>query len=114
MMLLFATALLYIGCYAFYQAGKHRTTFPALKNSLAARRAVHAAGWAFAIAALMTLAEIYGWELGIPLWLAVFVVAGISGLLISALWPKLHFPSTVASAVIGLATGALLFMGGAA
>ncbi|MEM1132095.1 MAG: hypothetical protein AAGH53_04095 [Pseudomonadota bacterium] len=113
-MLILATALLYIGCYAFYQASKQRTTYAGLKKSLAARRIVHGVGWLFAVAALILLAQVYGWELGIPLWLGVFVVAGVSGLLVSALWPKLHMPSTIASALIGVLTGIIFFSGGVA
>lgn len=114
MTLITATALLYIACFAFYHAGKRRTAFGWVKAKASREKIVRYGGWIVAFAGLMVLVQAHGWELGIPLWLAVFVVAGTSSLLISALWPKTHLPSAVASAALLLFSGSYLVLGGMA
>lgn len=113
MILVAATAILYLGCFCFYQAGKRRAAFRRLKDSEGARRLVHIIGWVLAFAALFLLAEVYGWELGIPLWMGMFVIAGVTSLLVSALWPRLHVPSALASVLILAASSTVATIGGA-
>lgn len=107
-----AIAALYLACFAFYHASKRRTAFDWVKGSLLREKMVRYVGWLAAIAGLAMLVAARGWELGIPLWLAVFVLAGVSSLLISGLWPRLHLPSAIASFLVLISTGALV-VGGA-
>lgn len=114
MTLITATALLYLACFAFYHANQRRTAFEWVENSPIRGKAIRYGGWVVAIVGLAVLVAVHGWELGIPLWLAVFVFAGVTSLLISALSPKSHLPSAVASAVLLLFSGMYLVIGGTA
>ncbi|MEL6934321.1 MAG: DUF3325 family protein [Pseudomonadota bacterium] len=113
MTIIAATALLYIACFGFYHANKRRTAFDWIKATSTRRKVTRYSGWLIAFGALGLLVTQFGWELGIPLWLAVFVFAGVSSLLISALWPKTHIPSAIVSVALLIISGAYLAIEGA-
>lgn len=113
---LFATALLYLACFAFHQAGERRAFFALLKNSRAARRTAAGAGWLLAMSSLYAFSSVEGWERGVPVWLGVFTLAGAAVLLSGALAPpalKWSGPAAAAAALVA-AFAALASPGGGA
>ena len=92
-----ASALAYVGCALFYQAGERRTALSALKSSPKARKAARAAGWAALLIALWLFALPQGWERGVTIWIGATIAAGGISLLVSALMPRWHLVSMAAA-----------------
>lgn len=99
-----ASALAYLACSLFYQAGERRTALGPLKTSPKARNAARAVGWAALLIALWLFALPQGWERGVTIWIGVTVAAGGISLLVSALMPRWHLAST------GVAGGCALLL----
>ena len=106
-----ASALAYVACALFYQAGERRTALDRLKASPKARKAVRAVGWAALLIALWLFTLPQGWERGVTIWIGATVAAGgISlliaaggiSLLISALMPRWHLASMGAAAACAM------------
>ena len=114
MLVTFATCLLYLACFAFYHAGERRTAFARLKESASSRRRLRLGGWALAIVALFLLAQVQGWERGIPVWLGLFTLTGVASLLVSAFLPRHHMLTATGSAAGGLVAGMALVWGAVA
>ena len=103
MLLLLGLLLLYLAAFAFYQAGKKRTMFESVKGDVSKQRLVRLGGWGLAVVSLALLSLPQGLERGVPLWLAAFMLAAFSCLLIGSLFPKRHLVSAQIAA--GLAVG---------
>ena len=97
-----ASALAYVACALFYQAGERRTALDRLKASPKARKAVRAVGWAALLIALWLFALPQGWERGVTIWIGATVAAGGISLLISALMPRWHLASMGAAAACAM------------
>ncbi|MEM8636394.1 MAG: DUF3325 family protein [Pseudomonadota bacterium] len=111
MLTLWGTCVLYVAVFAFYQSGQRRTVFAELKSSQAGRRAVRGAGWGLAALALLIMARPQGWERGIPIWLAAFMLAAFGCLLVGSLFPKHHTSSAVLASVCSVVLGASIILG---
>ncbi|MEM8825736.1 MAG: hypothetical protein AAGD40_02260 [Pseudomonadota bacterium] len=71
-----------------------------MKDSSLVRRGTAGLAWATALAALAILVIARGWELGIPLWLAAFAMAGVASLLVTALAKRWHLTSAAIAAIV--------------
>lgn len=114
MLVTLATCLLYLACFGFYHAGERRTAFDWLKTSEPARRWLRLGAWALAVVALFLLAQVQGWERGIPIWLGLLTLTGVASLLVSALVPRRHKLTAAGSAAGGLIAGVVLLWGAVA
>ncbi|MEM1051181.1 MAG: DUF3325 family protein [Pseudomonadota bacterium] len=106
--LLTITALLYVASVAFFHAGKKRTAFAALKNSVVLQRSTRALGWVLVLLALGLIVALKGWEVGTFLWLGAWIIAAVASVFLEALWKRAHLPSAalcIAVFVFGLTTG---------
>lgn len=92
----------YAGCVLLFQGGAKRTTHEAIRIPSIHAAKAKATGWLLLLGAIWPLALTQGFERGIPVWVGVVGLCGILSLLISAFWPRAHFPSALV--VAGLAT----------
>lgn len=101
-----AAGLLYAACVGLYQANSARTTIAALRQAHPRQGVVRALGWTILFIALWTLSTRTGWELAIPIWLAMLGAAGILNLLCAVYLPRIH----PASGLLGLLTPVALLV----
>ncbi len=102
---LFSIALIYAACVGFYQAHTRRTTLELLKNRPGPQRVLRWLCWAALAAAPALLASVTGWELAIPIALAVLCAGGIVSLLCGVFAPRWHAVSGLAVLVLSLGMG---------
>ena len=94
---------LYLACLAFYQAAPKRTAFASIKGNVIYQRLTRAVACGFCLIALALLIALAGFERGFPIWLGLFMLAGVTSLLIAGLFPKWHLKSAyVVAAFCGL------------
>ncbi|MEM6415055.1 MAG: hypothetical protein AAF720_10435 [Pseudomonadota bacterium] len=110
---LFASTLLYAGCFGFFHADKRRSAYQAIKSNANLQKSVLGASWLLIISAFVAFCSTLGPERGVPVWLGGVTLAAAANLLIAALFPKPHVISGAVSLVgiflsgIGIAIGAL-------
>lgn len=81
-------SFLFLTCALFVEANSKRATIERIGASADLQRAAKAFGWGLAGSALFLIAQHTGWARGIPIWLAVFMVAGFANLLVYAFSPR--------------------------
>lgn len=110
MNILSSICLLFAACALFYQADIRRSALAKVRKSQIWRIAMKAAATVLCAITLFMIANLRGWELGIPIWLAMFSFVFVSSLFLAAQTPDWH--PKVAGGAIGLGTlmglGALL------
>lgn len=107
MHLISITALLYIGSVAFFHAGKKRSAFSKVKQSVWVQRSVSAFAWATVALALALIVSRKGWEVGFFLWVGAWVVAAIASVFLEAVWKRAHLPSALLCCAV-FATGLVI------
>lgn len=85
-----------------------------VKESAAVQISLRAAGWLLSFGALMIVIGIMGFERGFPTWFGLFMLAGISYLVIGALRPGWQLRSAYGVAALCAAIGSVASFGGAA
>ncbi|MEL7451959.1 MAG: DUF3325 family protein [Pseudomonadota bacterium] len=108
---LLSLCLLYLACFAFFQAGERRTEFAGVKASKRHQTAVRAGGWGIALLSLVLMAGPQGWERGTTIWLAQFMLAAFVALFIGSLAPRLQIGTAIAMVVVSLMIAALIVSG---
>ncbi len=108
MQVAFALSLLYIACFAFYHADSRRTAVALLKRQTHLKAWVQAAAWAACLAALLVVADLAGWERGVPIWIGLFTLAGVASLFVVSINTKRHLASAVISLLVLVVSGMVL------
>ncbi|MEM7016009.1 MAG: hypothetical protein AAF512_01565, partial [Pseudomonadota bacterium] len=102
-----ATALLYLACVAFYHAHEKRSELSWVKTSSAFRFGMRISAWGLFLVSLYIIGQYLGWARGIPVWLGLLTLMGLSSILIAVLIPKYHVITGSISAGLALITGAV-------
>lgn len=109
---LLCLSLLFIACVAFYQAGARRTELAGIKSSKRNQTLARFSGWGLAILALVLISLPQGLERGVPVWLASFMLAAFSALVIGALSQRWQIRTAGIMAILGAVAAAFLVVGG--
>jgi len=110
-----AFSLSYLAAGAFFQSDPARATFGAMRAlDGRSRSAALAAGYAFALGAVLVGVLDQGLARGVALFLAAASTAGLASLLVARLSPNNHGLSLAVAAAASAALGAAELFGGAA
>ena len=108
MQVVFAISLLYLACFGFYHADPRRTGFEYVRKQRQLKAWLQLAAWAASAAALFVVADLIGWERGIPVWLGLFMCAGVTSLFVAAVNVRRHVLSGVVFLFVLITSGMLL------
>ncbi|MEM1411592.1 MAG: DUF3325 family protein [Pseudomonadota bacterium] len=109
-----STSLAYAATVGFYQAHRKRTTLEALKRKPSRMTLLRGLSWVLLLLATLVMARATGWELGIPLVLAILCAAGVLSLLCGEFVPRIHWPSGILALLTAALAGAGWLLGGGA
>ena len=104
--------LLFVACVAFYQAGARRTELAGIKSSKRNQSLARFSGWGLAILALVLSSWPQGLERGVPIWLACFMLAAFSALVIGALSQRWQIRMAGIMGALGGVAALVLVFGG--
>ena len=108
MQVVFAVSLLYLACFAFFHADPRRTGFDYVRRQPHLKAWLQLAAWAAIAAALFVLADFVGWERGIPVWLGLFICAGVTSLFVAAVNVRRHMMTGGLCVLVLITSGMLL------
>lgn len=97
------SVMTYAACVLLFQGGERRARHEAVSIPTEWMARSRNAGRILAIASLIPLLTSLGLEVGVTVWIALLALAGVTSLLISALFPKVHLISPIGLAGLSIA-----------
>ncbi|MEO0421945.1 MAG: hypothetical protein AAF184_06400 [Pseudomonadota bacterium] len=100
MVVALSACLLYLACVGLFHANPKRSQLAPLKSNVPLQQAMRWASLVLLLIPLALMSTTAGLERAIPLWLVLLSLAGIISLLVTAVAPRRHILTGVASSGI--------------